>query len=298
MKKVLLAFILSMFTTVGFAASYYTQDVINAMKMYKARNYTECLQVMHQALEKDPSNVVAYYYVGLSQARLGEAEKAKEAYERVISLNTSSQLTKYAKDGIICIDTPENCPSGITLDPAQRIITEINYKMEKEKINTIKSTVNNNRSSSNVPREYVTDLKDFSSPDVQKSEKERYKQLEKIKNSNDASKETTDSSSLYKKSEATSQTPSKEEIADAFDTLKRAGYMNFNPQAMAMQYSPEMMQMNMLMGMNGMNYNNTNEFSMYPYMMYSGQNQNYSPEMIKSMMMSSMVNSTMGFNDK
>ncbi len=73
---------------------------------------------------------------------------------------------------------------------------------------------------------------------------------------------------------------------------------NFNPQVMAMQYSPEMLQMNMLMSMNGMNYNNSNEFSMYPYMMNPAQNQNYSPEMIKSMMMSSMVNNSYGFNDK
>ncbi len=293
MKKILLAFILSMFTTMGFAASYYTPEVISAMKMYKARNYTECLQVMHQALEKDPSNVLAYYYVGLTQAHLGEAEKAKEAYERVISLNTSSQLTKYAKDGIICIDTPENCPSGITLDPAQRIISEINYKMEQEKINTIKSTVNNNRNTSSVPREYVTGLKDFSNPQIQKTEKERYKQLEKMRNN---SVETQDGENVPPpQAGALTNKPSKEEIADAFDTLKRAGYMNFNPQTMAMQYSPDMMQMSMLMGMNS---NNTNEFSMYPYMMYSGQNQNLSPEMIKSMMMSSMVNNSFGFNDK
>ena len=50
---------------------------------------------------------------------------------RIFSFFLSSQLTKYAKDGIICIDNPENCPSGFTLDPAQRVIGEINYKMEK-----------------------------------------------------------------------------------------------------------------------------------------------------------------------
>ena len=293
MKKLLLVLILSMFSTAGFAATYYTADVINAMKMYKARNYTECLQLMHEALEKDPSNVIAYYYVGLTQTRLGEADKAREAYERVISLNTSSQLTKYAKDGIVCIDTPENCPSGITLDPAQRIISEIDYKMEKEKINTIKNTVNNNRSTSSIPREYVTGLKDFSSAQVQKTEKERYKQLERIKNMTPSENEAEQP----EKSGALNDKPSKDEIADAFDTLRRAGYMNFNPQAMAMQYSPDMMQMNMLMGLNGMNYN-SNEFSMYPYMMYQGQNQNFSPEMIKSMMMSSMVNNSMGFQGK
>lgn len=92
-----------------------------------------------------------------------------------------------------------------------------------------------------------------------------------------------------------SEMPTNDEIAEAVKTLAKAGInplagMNgANPTAYAnmFQQSPEMMQMNMLMGGNN---NNSMGNNMMPMLMMAQQNgQKVSPELIQSMMMSNMA---------
>lgn len=88
------------------------------------------------------------------------------------------------------------------------------------------------------------------------------------------------------KNEKKSEAPSNEEIANAIKTLAKVG---FNPMGnMNMYQSPEMMQMNMLLGDSSSGYNSNN---MLPYFLMS-QNQNgnmkMSPELMQTMMMSQM----------
>ena len=88
MKKILIAIFITMFAVAGYtsAKSFYNEQTSAAIKMYKNKNYTECLQVMYEVVDKDPSNVLGYYYIAIANARLGKTDKAREAYERVLEM--------------------------------------------------------------------------------------------------------------------------------------------------------------------------------------------------------------------
>ena len=166
------------------------------------------------------------------------------------------QLTNLSRNGIACLDDATQCKSNVTISPTQKAMDAVNQKMEEEKINSIKSIVNQKNNVQEIPPEYMDGLKDYSLPANQ------------IQN---------------KKSEA----PTSEEILAAMDTLKRAGY--FSQPTM----TPEMMQMNMLNSLNGNNqsYYNNPMMGFMPYMMNSenGGNQ-VDPQVMQTMMMSSMMN--------
>ena len=121
MKKIIFAFIMISFIIceVSFAKPLYNSQVNSAIQMYKDKNYTECLQVMIDVVTQDPSNVVAYYYIAISQARLGNTSKAQEAYQRVIDLNSSTQLSRYAQNGIDCLNDSTKCKSQFSLSNSQ-----------------------------------------------------------------------------------------------------------------------------------------------------------------------------------
>ncbi len=260
MKQIFIALAIIVFATANFcqAKSVFNAKTNSAIQMYKNKNYTECLQVMHEVVLEDPSNVLAYYYIAISQARLGDTEKAKEAYQRVIDLNSSTQLSNYAKNGLECLEDSTKCKSEFNLDPTKKAMDAVNKQMEERKIQTVKDIVNQKQNIQEVPIDYMRDFKDYSKPQNQ----------------------------LQNKSEV----PSKEEIADALDTLKRAGYQNYMPQPIA--YTPEMLQISM---MNSLNTNNGNNSfnpmaSFMPYMINSQNSSSIDPQLMQTMMMSSMMN--------
>lgn len=98
------------------------------------------------------------------------------------------------------------------------------------------------------------------------------KKLDKIKNN------------INKQNNLKSEMPTNDEIAEAVKTLAKIG---FNPLAQMSNYqtmSPEMMQMNMLLG-----NNSGSQMNMLPMLLMSGQNGNkLSPEIIQSMLMNNM----------
>jgi len=225
MKKFLLSIFVISFVlcNIAMAKTNYTPQVNSAIQMYKNRNYTECLQVMYEVVNKDPSNVLGYYYIAIAEARLGNIEKSKAAYQRVIDLNTSTQLSKYAKNGIECLEDPTKCKSEHNINPGQKAIDNVNAQIEDKKIQTVKDIVNQKQNIQDVPVNYMKDFKDYSQPKNQ----------------------------IQNKSEA--DIPTKEEIADALDVLKRAGYQAVMPQPPMTQ---EMMQMSMINSLNNQNQNN------------------------------------------
>ncbi len=260
MKKILVAFFIAIFAISGYASakSYYNNQTASAIKMYKNRNYIECLQIMYEVVEKDPSNVLAYYYIAIAQARLGKSDKAKEAYERVIELNSSTQLTKLSKNGIECLEDATKCKSEFTLSATQKAMDSVNAQLEETKINSIKSMVNQKNNVQDVPPEFLDGLKDYSLPKNQEQNK--------------------------------SEVPTNDEILAALDTLKRAGYQSYMPQP---AMTPEMMQLSMLNSLNG----NTNQAynnpmaGLFPYMMNNQTDtSNIDPQVMQTMMMSSMMN--------
>ena len=259
MKKILIILFLAVFAISGYASakSYYNSQTASAIRMYKNKNYIECLQVMYDVVDKDPSNVLAYYYIAIAQARLGNADKAKEAYERVIELNASTQLSNLSRNGIECLEDSTKCKSAFTMSASQKALDSVNAQLEETKINSIKTMVNQKNNVQDVPPEFLDGLKDYSLPKNQEQNK--------------------------------SEVPTNDEILAALDTLKRAGYQSYMPQP---AMTPEMMQLSMLNSLNGtanQSYNNPMA-GFFPYMMNNQDMSNIDPQVMQTMMMSSMMN--------
>ena len=258
MKRIFIALVALFFIGVSVCEA---KPVVNeqtnlGMKMYKEKNYTECLQIMFDVVNDDPSNVLAYYYIAISQARLGKTQKAKEAYQRVIDINTSTQLSNYSENGIACLDNPENCRTEANMDPTKRAMDSVNKQLEEKKIDTVRDIVNQKQNIQEVPIEYMKDFKDFSKPVNQKQNKV--------------------------------EAPTQNEIAQALDVLKRAGYQNYMPQP---AMTPEMVQMSMLNSMNANNQGMNNPMASFmPYMLNHTPTSQMDPQLMQTMMMSSMMN--------
>lgn len=260
MKKIIFAFLMIsfVFCEVVFSKPLYNAQVNSAIQMYKNKNYTECLQVMIDVVNQDPSNVVAYYYIAISQARLGNVDRAKEAYQRVIDLNTSTQLARYSRNGLNCLNQPEMCKSSLDFGSSKKALDNVSETIEENRIQAVKDIVNTKNNIQEVPVEYMKKFKDYSLPQNQ----------------------------IQNKSEL--PVPSKDEIATALDTLKRAGYQNYLPQP---PLSAEQMQMSMI---NSINHQGNSGFNnpmanFIPYMSNSTDMSQVSPELIQSMMLGSMM---------
>lgn len=81
----------------------------SAIKMYKAKNYSQCYLVLSDIVKKDPSNAVAYYYLAMTSAQVGKKDEAIANYQKVIELSPSGKLNVYATKGKTCIETPDKC---------------------------------------------------------------------------------------------------------------------------------------------------------------------------------------------
>ncbi len=242
-------------------------EVGDAIQKYKGQNYVGCMQDTLEITKNDPADALAYYYMAISYVKLGDKEKALEAYQKVIALSSNSTLKEYAQRGELCLNNPEECKPKNSTDLEERLSDEY-YKF----INSTK----------NLSKEVSDKLDEI--------------QIEIMKQ--DINKEVDD-----KKSEM----PTNDEIANAVKTLAKVGVNPFTSQSNAyiqaqqsMLQNPEYMQLQMMLGNNG---NNSDDFmSMLPYFMaQGGKNQNMSADTIKNMMMSSMIgnlSTTFDFDNK
>lgn len=227
-----------------------------AIAKYKAKNYVGCLQDVSSIVKEDPSDAAAYYYQALSYAQLGMVHEAEEAYNKVIDLNTNEALVSNATRGIACLQGAD----------AQGCKEPEKPTTEDELDRFIKSDK-------------------FYSKEVQKEVNKK-----KLERKKDAINEEL-------KSQANE--PTDAEIAQAVRTLAKVGLnplglnaansSNFDAEAYSkmMEQSNELAQLNMLMGNNNNTQNN-----LLPMLLMS-QNGKLSPEVIQTMMMSSM-NSSFG----
>src|SRR5574344_1710000 len=266
------------------------QDSINK---YKRRNYTGCLQELFSYVKKHPSSAPAYYYMALAYTQVGDSTKAVTAYEKVISLNSNSTLTTYAKKGKDCLTGgplchPEAAASGTTAAPQSDLDKFINAP-------------------------YGNGLSPQVNQELQQKELERaQKQLNSGKqlNTNEIQKmkDVDNKGSVISTEDriVSNAVPTQEEILSAIDTLKRAG-LNFNIQptsekavALAQGTSNselsaqnnEYAQLSALLGNKSSGSADTMQ-SMMPYLMNSDgtANKNINPQVIENMLMSSMMGS-------
>jgi len=267
--------------------------VVTAIKKYKAGNYTGCLQDTQLIVVRDPSNAIAYYYMAMAYVKAGNKDKAIEAYQKVLTLSPNPVLKKYAATGNRCIATPDLCKEDEKNQPE---LTDVD-KM--------------------VGSTYVGGLSESARAQVEE------KRLQMIKNemntdtdlNNYKFKQFTDYTKQHSQAEVTDKVasadkmPTNDEVVAAMKVLSRAGLSpysqnntalngyaqvnNANPMA---QQSAESAQLSMMMGSgNQSGNNNNNMMNMIPFMLAQSKNGQgnggnpYSPQLIQSMMMNSML---------
>jgi len=172
----------------------------SAIRLYKAGNYTKSYVEFSNILNKDPSNALAYYYLGMTSVQLGKKEEALSNYNKAVELSPNGVLGSYAKQGIKCVEEPVACrdTDDSELTPEDKFIKSpfgsgFSHKArgvhEKEKIENIKREINH---------------------EVNKNEDNKEEEMKLQKQF----KEYRDFSS---------QAPTNDEIVNAIRTLKAAG---------------------------------------------------------------------------
>lgn len=289
MKKQLLRLIavLIMMTQVyacAMAASSSKSYLNTAIRKYKIGNYTGCLQDTQSIVKRDPSNAVAYYYMAMSYAQAGKRDEAIKTYSRVLSLKPNARLSEYATTGKRCLETPDKCrPETGTSSDIDKLIAApfsdglsntVRTDVERIHLNNVKNQINSGK-----------DLDDY--------------QLRKFKEyGNNRSKVETNETTAQKQ-------PTNDEIVAALKVLTQAGLNPYgqttanpyaqaavNPYTQAMNESPEIAQLNMLMGENGQSKNNNGMMNMMPFVLAqnkNGTNNGYSPQLMQAVLMNSMM---------
>lgn len=283
MKKIfsgILILLLSSFCLQAQAANKaYNSQIKTAITKYKTRNFVGCIQDLQYVVKKDPSNAVAYYYLGSAYMRIGDREKAVSSFDKVVSLNTAPILTSYSLQA-------ENCMDNIGMCEYRKLSPEQITELMKD------------------PQNYLTELKDKEKGQLGATEYGEKAEIEKLINGRypgnihpDAKKVIIQTELLKEQQNINSpvntklktEGPTNDEIAQAVRTLAKIGFNPFQGNA---SYTPnnEYASLNMLLG-NGNNNQSNNYMNMMPFIMSQTQsgNKQMSAEMVQSMMMSSMM---------
>lgn len=251
-------------TTGVFAKSTSSSPLKVAIKKYKARNYTGCLQDCQRIVISHPS-ALAYYYMAMSFAQAGKKDEAINAYTKAISMSSNVKLTEYANTGKRCLETPDQCKLEDTSTTDLDKIIYSQYKnglsspvvkdLQQRQLNNLKQQINNGQ-----------DMNDY--------------QLDKLN---------------YKPDDNTAkvaQKPTNDEVAAAIKVLKDAGINPYEQTQLNAMENSDLTQLNMLMG-NGQTNENNSMMNMLPSMLMQNKDgtNNYSPQVIQAMIMNSMTSS-------
>lgn len=270
MKKLLSIAIIALIglSTTAYAAG--NSALNTAIQKYKAKNYVGCIQDTTDLTKKDPSNAVAYYYMAISYAKIGNKDKALSAYQKVIDLSTNTTLVEYAQKGTTCINSPETCKEDLTsskkteteldkfIKGKSSVSAEVNQKLKEIRSEQMKNHINND------------------ADQMQKSEMPTNDEI----------------AEAVKTLARAGINPFQMQTVTPVLQAQQAMYQN-----------PEYAQLQMLLGNNT---NNNGDFmNMLPYFLAqkegNSQNPNISADMFKNMMMSSMVgnmSTTFDFDNK
>lgn len=174
MKKYILILMTAIIcaSTMNFVSAKTTTSnstLANAIRLYKAGNYSQSYIAFNNIVKRDPSNAVAYYYLAMTSAQIGKQDEAIANYEKVISLSPNGQLGRYATKGKTCLETPDKCHEESEESADDRFIQsrfgtgfseKARGEYEKQKIENFMREMN--RSNDVTPQKFK-DYKDFSS---------------------------------------------------------------------------------------------------------------------------------------
>lgn len=91
------------------ASSSETHVIKDAIEKYKNKNYLGCISLLRMETEKDPSNTIAWYYLGNAYMNIAMKPDAHDAFDRVVMLNTVPKLTSYAIQAKLCMENNQKC---------------------------------------------------------------------------------------------------------------------------------------------------------------------------------------------
>lgn len=150
-----------------------TPETAQAIKYYKAGNYTQTYILCSKIVKDDPSNALAQYYLAMSNVQLGRKDDAINAYNNVIILSENGVLGSYAKKGKRCIEEPSLCHEPVKKEveesPEDRFIKgsfgsgfseKARGVHEKEKMENLRREINRNEE---LAPDKFRGYKDFSS---------------------------------------------------------------------------------------------------------------------------------------
>ena len=261
MKKFIISLILLICLTSPTLADNPNAMLLQGVKNYKNNNYLGTIQIMEKVIEKNPGSIIAHYYMAISYVQIGKANEAETEYNKVIALNPYSQFASYAELGKERLHPEEKkkqfSKEGLFKKHLNNTYSDnVEKKIKQQNIDFIKEKVNNNEK-------------------INPSEYKKFEDFTPKKSSN--------------------AKPSSKEIADAYETLSRAG---INPSSSSTQgINPQMMEMNMLTSsLGGMGGGRTggNSMKMLPLLMMmqnqqQGGKNNVDPQFMQTMLSNMMM---------
>ena len=199
MKKILSLILTAFFTTTLSANAIKTyeisEDVQAGIKQYREKNYAGALAEFKKAVAKNPNDSFAHYYMGNTYAAVGKPAEADGSYSTVIDINEIPGLVIYATSAKACIADSSKCGE----------IPELGQTAEMTRFV---------RSGQFIDDSAKDEMRD-----------NEIKNAQEMINQN---KDGVDFSKFRYINDASGETPSDKEIADAVKTLAKVG---FNPLA-------------------------------------------------------------------
>lgn len=111
-----------------------------AIEKYKERNFIGCISDFKIITEKDPSNVVGWYYLGNSYMNIALKAQAHQAFDKVVQLNSVPQLTSYSIQAKLCMENPARCDyQNLSLEEIDQLKVDPSGFLDKymaDKMNT------------------------------------------------------------------------------------------------------------------------------------------------------------------
>lgn len=300
--------------------------VRQAINKYKSQDYIGCIQDLTEYSQDDPTNAISYYYTGVSYMKIGMKEKAIESFAKVAALNSIPILSSYAVQASQCMMTDQSpCVyKKYSASEIEEMVFDPTAFFTKEA-----ETVELSNTREIVPLENLTDIDKLIQgeypenihPDANKVLQETRLLQEQEKVNSELRQRTRKKAPENQTSDASNigieklASVSDKEIADAVRTLDKAGYKFISPEEQSNNsqknpnpykqmadfyaFNQDASEMAMLFGTNNNSRNNSFN-QMLPYLLMqeqqikssdaNAQQRKMSPELIKTMMMSSMMN--------
>ena len=305
-----------------------TPQVKLAISKYKGGDYLGCIQDMEEYTAEDPTNAVAYYYMGIAYMKIGLKDNAIESLQKVSTINSIPKLSSYAIQATRCMQkniTPctyknysDNQLENLIKDPRSFFDTyagDGNGGDISEDIEDDMDRLFNGSYPSNIHPDANKVIQETRL--IQEQERVNTELKQKLAKPQKKSQKNTNN-------KIASANPSDKEIADAVRILSKAGYKFSAPveqtkqnqeqqnqvqqnsrmqyQNMAQQYAldDDMEQMAMLFGNNNRSRQN-DDWAMLNFMMNQknadGTPAKMNPELVKTMMMTQMIDGYDFMND-